>query len=1444
METFISDNQIQLWLEGLASAESKRHESIANAIAKTLTYDEGIVAALKDVARNDPQAYARDAAKNALEKIAQTHFLAGNEIRTYLEKLRTGALAPRVVPQEPKPAPEIPAAPISPAPEPVALAPRPVVPETPRVIETPAPAETFHRNVSTTAPLPSTLPTSPSTPPIPPAPSVPFDQWLLSERNIKLALYSGGFLLMLAGLIFAGVNWAYLSGLAKLGVTLAVTLGMYAGGIVLFKRPNLKIGGTALLAIASGFLSLNFAVIHLYITDERGVSFETMWLLGSLVCGFAYVVTALWTRHNLFTAFGFFALLSSATALMRLLHFETTGFAFGYALVTLGVLVIAERVRTLPFANFMARTLRLAAHMVAPLVFLLASVAWIFWTGVGSRIGTPWLALGAMLIIFAFYAFDDWRARSLYARWCAAFAFALATIFICTEMRLSSIQTGLTLKILAAIYLFVGNFLQRGKKLDAGMPLYIVAALLAAFVSFQSLLVYTRTPEHLALALVGDVALFAIGAFLARRVEFVYGAAWLALAPVFIYGNVYLADMPQRGLALGALMLIYVAVGFRLGLPQLQWALPFLSVAAFLSVVVPAMIYPNHPVLTPVLIGIAILYAALAVRLQIQWLVLAAITAINLAIISSARLFYPFGIDLARVLAFAFCAWAVILFFARRSFAYLHLKEWAQMFAIGALANFVLTYAFVFFIALADFARYGFVSQAFGLSLVWSVALLALTAYLYRRAEFVYAAAWVFVAPAFIFAELYLADRTQVGLVMGALMLAYTAVGYWLGLARLKWGGAFLSTAAFLSVLTPTLLNPNYPVMTFVLLGIAILYGVMAVRLKFQWLVLAALAALDFALIFGARIFVPFNLDLARVVALLFTAVVVMLFLARRVLEILGEKQWAQPFAVGMLANLGMTYALAFFISAIDARAGLLSATLANTLLADVGLLALTAYLYRRVEFVYAATWLFIAPTYIFAKINFVDNTRVGLVLGALMLAYVGIAFLIGRARPVLQRAKGTVGAFLSAAVWLSLLSVAVLMPNYSVMTALLVVIGLLYAFCAVWLRWQWLTLAALLSLNLAVLTGVLSAYTARVDIQFAAAIGYGILGALLLAGAVELKRRGFLKWREPIYLVAAVDFLLAYALALTNNNALFVAISAVVAVAGFAMQWVEQGALGRMKMPPVLSYLGALVTLNGIYFATRAFNIPIEYAPVALALTCAMFVAVALVVRDARRDVLAERLYGEPLRYVGLIALVCMLIAATILFKPLAGALTFVIAACAFGADGYLRKQIALVYAGGALFVAALWWMLRFSNVTEWQAYLIPFGVLSLLIGWSELWRGRVLWYQFATVAGLVVLLVSAFYQSLSNVSYAALLLIESVAAFGIGFKMRSRIYVQAAILALVGNGLAQFGPAFVNLDRWIQIGTIGSILLLGGLVGLFRREKLLNARRALTSEWKMWRP
>lgn len=849
METGAPTTHITDWLEALASTESKRHEAAALAIAKTPSYDVRIIAALKRIAGEDPQEYARDAAKMALNSIAEAHFGAGNDIRAYLEQLRARGAKPGAQAIR---APQVET--------PIAL--------TSASLETDA--------LPQSAPL-SAAETQSAAPGALLKPQVPFDQWLLSERNIKLALYSGGLLLLLAGLIFVGINWAYLPGIAKLGVTLGVTAILYVGGTFLFRRPSLKIGGTALLAIASGFLPLNFVVTQLYLT--RGDP-DVIWLVASVVCGAVYAATALWSRQNLFTVFALLAAYSATAAAVLLANTEYVPLTVGFALLTLVVLLVCFAAGQNTRIRFALPTMRIGVHIASPLVFLFAIFSFVL-TPSFFQTNEVWSDLAAMLVIVVVYMTDAWRSNSLYARWGAAVTFGVLAVITCAQLQLSAIQTGLVLKILAAVYLVVGKFLPPEEHWREGLPLYMVSAALAVLVTLQAGAAYSGTPEHLALALTGDVSLLVLAAYLFRRPEFMYAATWLLIGPVYIAGQIHLHELLWRG--------------------------------------------------------------------------------------------------------------------------------------------------------------------------------------------------WM----------------------MGALMLVYLMIGYAIGSARLRWAGAFLSAAALLSVIVPAMLYPNY-----------------------------------FALI--------------------------------------------------------------------------------------MALLAIT----------------------------------------------------------------------------------------------------ILYVCFAIWLRWRWLLPVAFVALNLALVCGILNQLTVRVDIARALCLSAAALGLLLTVGGVECKRRGWPRWRVPLYTVAGIDLVLAFLLSFVSGDVFVTGLSVVLGIVALAMQWIERAQWRVWKLPALLTVGGALLWLSGLYSAIALLHVPSDFGVLAFAFAGALFVSVGLWLRNGER----AELFGLPLRIVGLVTSGSALLAAAVFNVPPVAALTFGVGALTFGVDGYLRKQIVWMYSGGLMLIGVWAWVMRYFNVTEWQAYAIPLGVYGLAVGWSEM--------------------------------------------------------------------------------------------------------------------------
>jgi hypothetical protein len=851
------------------------------------------------------------------------------------------------------------------------------------------------------APLPE-----PEIEPLParPAPEpIPFDQWLLSERNIKIALYSGGALLVLAGLIFVGVNWARIPGPAKFAITLMVTGLMYLGGYLLFQRPTLRLGGAALLGIGSGFVPLNFGVLQIYIFSARGLSANVMWFIGSLPTLLLYVLTAYWTRADLFTYLSLGAVVSALTAALVLLGAPLLVFALAYTLLLLVFLLGARTLQPTRLASFTRTPLLNVSQLTMPVLFTVSAAQWVSDAGCDvCRNGSPWLALTTMLIGVIFYVTTDIAFRWLIARWVVAFTFALTFVLFLIQLGFSGTATGISLMVLALAYLLVGYTLERrSDKRSAAWPLYAVGYAVAAFVTLQALVAFGEDPDDLAKTLIGDVILLAVSAWVHRQYEWVYGATWVFIAPVFIYASLYLQGLSNQGLVLGVLMLNYAAAGYALG----------------------------------------------------------------------------------------------------------------------------------------------------------------------RRA--------------------------------------------------LRLGGPFLTAAVFLSV-----------------------------------------------------------------------AVVVL-------------------------------------------------------------------------------TW-----------------------------------------------------------------------ANAVVASITLALIAVLYLFAALWWRWSWLLLPALAAVNVAVVSILRIFFTVDSPWEHTLTVLYAGLGVVLTLGGAWLRQVGQRAWGWPLYLVALLDVAGSYLAGVYLGGPIAIGLSVMFALLAFGLAWIERAVLAKAKLPPLLTYLGAALIFVGHFYVIELSSRAWRVWPAYTAGLCALFMVLAwLLRRESVRGV-----YGTPLRWAGSWLMPVPLGGSVFIFEPLLGAVTFAIAGITYAADAAVRRILRLGYLAGGAFVVVIWAILLFFEIGELQAYTIPLGLGLLALGWNERRQGGQGSYRWPTLLGLLILMGSAFYQSLDAVIYAVLLLIESLAALAWGIRIHSRGYVQLGVLSLVANAIAQLGPGFVELPRWIQLGVIGSILLGGGLVALFQREQLLASRQRLTEEWRQW--
>jgi hypothetical protein len=543
----------------------------------------------------------------------------------YAERLEK--LQARLVPRKPA-EPEV----VAPVPAP-APAPEPAVAE---AVAAPAlePAPAKAIAVPAAEPAVAKLEPAPPPPPAPPKEKVPFDQWLLSERNIKIALYSGAAMLVVAGLIFVGASWGRMPGPAKFAITVLVTGLMYLGGYLLFRRPSFRIGGIALLGVASGFVIVNFAILQLYVLGPAGLRDDVMWLIASPLCLVLYLLTAYWTRGDLFTYVSLAAVASAVTAALVVADAPLLTYLPACAMLTYSVLWLARAVQNTGVADFTRLPLLVASQVGMVAVVVAAIAGWMLQTGCGSYgwgcpWGSPWLPILALGVGVLFYATTNVLFKWLMARWAAAVLFPVTVILVLLELDVGDTTLGLVLMVLALAYLGVGYALERREgRRAAGWPFYAMGYTVALLVTAMAV----PDTDGLYRVLFGDVVLVVVSAAIFRSYWWIYGAAWLFMLPVYVILHLYVPSLVYRGLFTGLLGLNYAIAGYALGRRNLFLGGPFLSAAAFLSVVAVGLTWGDRGVASLVLSVVAVLYLGAALWLGWNWLLLAPLLAVHLLI--------------------------------------------------------------------------------------------------------------------------------------------------------------------------------------------------------------------------------------------------------------------------------------------------------------------------------------------------------------------------------------------------------------------------------------------------------------------------------------------------------------------------------------------------------------------------------------------------------------------------------------------------------------------------------------------------------------------------------------------------------------------------------------------------------------------------------------------
>jgi hypothetical protein len=626
--------------------------------------------------------------------------------------------------------------------------------------------------------------------------------------------------------------------------------------------------------------------------------------------------------------------------------------------------------------------------------------------------------------------------------------------------------------------------------------------------------------------------------------------------------------------------------------------------------------------------------------------------------------------------------------------------------------------------------------------------------------------------------------------------------------------------------------NPWLSVAT---LGVAILFyittDVLFKRLEARWA-----TAILFPTLFGITLF-ELNVNFSDIGIAFMVLALVYLGLGYALAQRENRKAGGWPF-------YATSYGLAALVTFL---AFLYLSDLVIILFADVLMLVISAAIHRVYWWVYGAVWLFMLPVYLTISLYINELHNQGLFMGVLGLNYVLAGYILGRRRLQLG------GPFLTAAAFLSVVTVALTWTNPLTATLVIPIAAALYLLIAVWLGWSWLLLPVLVLINLTALSINILLFGYQAPIDRALIISYGILGVVFTLGALVLRRRNQDSWSWPLYLIGGIDVCGAYLASFVSGGWLAVGISSVMAILSLSFAWLGRAFLEKQIKFPLLTYIGVAVIFIGHFYALvqilgeGVWNI---IWPVYTAGLCALFITLAWMLRQET----VVKLYSIPLRRAGLLLMVIPLVGSIAIFvasiktelNPIIVAVTFGIAGVTFTSDAVLRRFVRQAYLGIGAFMVVIWAVLLTLEVSEAQSYILPIGFTLLGVGWYERSQGESSAHKILTYSGLILLMGSSFIQSIPRGAYvyAILLGFESLLALAWGMRSHCRCYVQVGGLALIANAIVQLGPGFIDLPRWIQIGVTGAILLGGGLAALFKREQILTTRKRLTDEWRQWNP
>jgi hypothetical protein len=358
--------------------------------------------------------------------------------------------------------------------------------------------------------------------------------------------------------------------------------------------------------------------------------------------------------------------------------------------------------------------------------------------------------------------------------------------------------------------------------------------------------------------------------------------------------------------------------------------------------------------------------------------------------------------------------------------------------------------------------------------------------------------------------------------------------------------------------------------------------------------------------------------------------------------------------------------------------------------------------------------------------------------------------------------------------------------------------------------------------------------------------------------------RQAISGWSRPLYALLVIDLLVAQWVALPDSGpGVLVSLGHGLLVALLATAWAQP------LLPYVAETLGLLALLQRFIRVGATFT----DLPVALALLALGYGLVGYGLGYARRQEMlvlpkGGRVWEKPLQQAGLFISTAVLGLTVIFGVDVIGLVIRAFLGLPFPAATdvpTLQMTVSVLAITGLFYLAAAlverWAWLGYGAVAlllgawslEWffiwgmrepQWYAVPAGVYLLGVGYLEWRQGRKTLARWIDRAGLLLLLLSSFWQSMTEPNgwpYALLMGAEGLAITWWGSARRQRRFLYFGVAGVVVDVVGQLIEPFLSAN-WIVYGVVGLILVTIAVLVERQLEAVMRLSRQLRERLEDW--